>query len=293
MAFTDTIDQYSKAEGVNFSTLKNYLKSPAHYRYAVDFPEEDEDTKAKIIGRASHCMILEEREFPARYEIFDPALRPEPQKTFGSLKNKEFKRKFFEDAKAAGKDTLDIADFQEVQGMAAGVRANEAAMKILKGCKTEHIITWVDPDTKVPCKALIDLHDNERPVAIAGDIKSMDNASPGGVSQFMAKWNTHVQLAFYADGLSMHYGKAFSHMFLIAVEKKKPHVCQPYYVDERALELGRTVYKSLLNIHRNCVDNKFWGSYDSVNPNHDGVIVVDLPVWMYAKTEANQMLQNN
>lgn len=290
----DIIDEYRKTEGVNFSTLKQYLKTPAHYKFAIEHADDDEEEKkAFIIGRAMHCLILEPQHFQSRYAFIDLSKRPVPESTFRKKVNKEWRDNLIASFKEEGKLVLSMDDMEMVQTMVQGILNNKAATALLKGCIKEQIIEWTDPDTGVKCKALVDFHDPERAQVIHGDAKSMVDVSPRAVSNFMAKYMTHMQLAFYGDGLSTVYGKHFDCPFIIASEKSQPYLCQPYFVDLKAIEAGRVMYKSLLNLHKKCKATGKWGGYDSINENLHGVIVVDLPPWAYFVAEGSKVLQED
>lgn len=291
----EIIDEYKKTSGVNFSTLKLYLKTPAHYKYAVDHvsTEEEEEKTAFIIGRAIHCLVLEPHKFQERYAFIDLSKRPVPSSNFAKKENKEWRNSLISSYKAEGKLVLSMEDMQLVNDMATGIINSNAATQLIKGCVKEQIVTWTDPDSGVECKALVDFHDAARPQVVHGDVKSMVDASPRAVSNFMAKYMTHVQLAFYGDGLSQVYGKNFDCPFIIALEKAKPNLCQPYFVDLKAIEAGRVIYKSLLNLHKKCKAAGKWGGYESVNENHEGVIAIDLPGWAYLVSESSKMLQES
>ena len=61
-----TFAQYLACEGMNWSALKHYAHSPAHYRAHMEAPPKQ--TEDMLTGSALHALVLEgEDAFAARY----------------------------------------------------------------------------------------------------------------------------------------------------------------------------------------------------------------------------------
>ena len=80
---------YADTTHVTCSMLKHLLKSPAHLRAYLNFPQKS--TPAMIFGSAFHCMALEPDKFNERFYIFDTNFRPEKEKGMTSKINKAWK----------------------------------------------------------------------------------------------------------------------------------------------------------------------------------------------------------
>lgn len=292
-----TRDAYNKIPAVNFSLLKLYLQSPAHFQYAFEHQEEDtEETKALMMGKAIHTLILEPDKFKDRFTFIDFEERPVKINSKGgpadyrTKANAEWKVFMKDAAIASGKTMLDSKeDFDTILRMGESVKSNKAASALLKECSNEQVIEWTDKESGVKCKGIVDFNNVTK--SIHGDLKSMESAHPSAIGNYIQKWGTHIQMAFYADGLEAIHGKPFNTSFIIAIEKAAPNICQPYYMNENAIEAGRLVYKRLLMVHKECVESGKFGAYDSQYENINGVIVADLPPWAYLKMEGDEMLQ--
>ena len=59
--------EYREREGVSSSDLKKLIKSPAHFRYWKDNPQED--TPALLFGRAAHKYVLETYDFYNEFAV--------------------------------------------------------------------------------------------------------------------------------------------------------------------------------------------------------------------------------
>ncbi len=297
-----TREQYNAIPAVNFSLLKKYMQSPAHFYQEFTFGQDSDDaeteSKALRMGKAIHAYVLEPEKFKENYVFIDFEERPVKVSKSGgpadyrTKANKEWRENLIGHYRTFGKSVLNSKDeFDEISAMGKSVKDNKAASILLNGCVNEEIIEWVDADTGVRCKAIVDF--NKPSKALHGDLKSMEDASPEAFGKYLAKWHTHVQLAYYADGLAAIHKCSFETAFVIAIEKKAPYVCQPYFIDDSDMQLGRSIYKSLLVMHKSCTENAKWGGYDSVYENHNGIIVAKLPTWAHNKAENDEKLQNH
>lgn len=295
-------EEYTKIDAVNFSLLKQYMRSPAHFHQEFVFGQEadevEKESKALRMGKAIHSYVLEPEKFKEVYDFINFEERPVKENKTGGVAdyrtkaNKEWRETTINHMRICGKTVLNSKEeFDEITAMGESIQSNNAASILLKGCKNEQVIEWTDAETGVRCKGIVDF--NSLTKSVHGDLKSMDDASPFAFGNYMAKWLTHMQLAYYGDGLEAVHGKQFNTAFVIAIEKKAPYVCQPYYLDESDIALGRTMYRSLLNIHKKCVTAGKWGGYDSVHENIQGIIVAKLPSWAHNKAENDEKLQNN
>ena len=59
--------EYREREGVSSTDLKHMVKSPAHFRYWKDNPQED--TPALLFGRAVHKYVLEKDDFFTEFAV--------------------------------------------------------------------------------------------------------------------------------------------------------------------------------------------------------------------------------
>lgn len=287
--------EYNKIEAVNFSSLKHYLRSEAHFLYNWKTPQtEEDDTPARKLGRASHKLILEEKSFDDTYVVLDESQRPVPDKNYQTKANREWRDAQIDFLKRTGKEIVTKDEYDNLFNMASSVKNNIPASGLLVECDFERVIEWTDAVTGVRCKGIVDFPNKKK--RIAGDLKNMEDASPDAFGRFIEKWLTYVQMAFYLDGLSIVDGIDYQGAFIIAVEKTPPYVVQPYYISDSDIELGRTIYRALLEKHKKCVLEGKWGGYEA-NFEQDsdncinGVIVSKLPAWAYTKAENNESLQ--
>ena len=116
VAYNQSDFAYRREEGINQSSLKKILQSPAHYKAALDFKMMP--TPAMEMGTAAHCLILDGQEaFDAQY-----VKRPENIK-LTSKEGKEWKESIGRKKilTTGGKDD----PWGAVQGMAESLRQIE------------------------------------------------------------------------------------------------------------------------------------------------------------------------
>jgi exodeoxyribonuclease VIII len=133
--------EYREREGVSSSDLKKLMKSPAHFRYWKDNPQED--TPALLLGRAAHKYVLETYDF---YNEFAVA----PNVDRRTTKGKEEWAKFI--AESEGKDVITQEQFEQIDAMRTAAYATHFVSKLLSGEK-ELSFFCVDEETGLTIKA--------------------------------------------------------------------------------------------------------------------------------------------
>ena len=245
-----TFAQYRAISGVNWSSLKHYAKSPAHYRSALENPQPPSDDLR--MGSALHALLLEGAE--ALAERF--AVSPEGL----NRRTKEGKESWAAfAAENRDKDIISVEQADAIRLMAAAVAAHPAAARLLACCREREVsIRWEDPATGMACKARLDGLDREHGVLI--DLKTAKDASPKGFARAAADLGYHGQAAFYLEGLAV-CGIEADCVFLV-VEKTPPFAVALYHIDGEALAAGRRLAVRCLDLHACCVKTNEWPGYD-------------------------------
>ena len=116
--------EYRAREGVSSTDLKKIAKSPAHFRYWKDNPEES--TPALLFGRAVHKYVLEKDKFNEEF-----AVAPEVNK-----RTKEGKAQWllFQDQNE-DKDIISLEDFEKIKAMRETLYQTPFVSQLLKGKK--------------------------------------------------------------------------------------------------------------------------------------------------------------
>lgn len=252
---------YASIDAVNFSTLKFMAKSPLHYRFACDHATKI--TQPMRLGDAAHTSTLEPVRFTQDYAVYVPP-PPTPKKSKtgkvtvpkaptdrrGTNAWKEF------EVANDGKTVLKEGEFNAAMRIRDAVRSNAEALRYLRKGDAEVTLVWQDAETGVWLKCRLDFLSHSVPDVIA-ELKSSVDVSPWKFQSQYARMNYHVQAAMQCDGLEAVLGRTPYHK-CIAVEATEPHDTAVYNVIGEPLELGREMYRDLLNKLVACRRNNDW-----------------------------------
>ena len=242
-----TNSDYRKAEGVSSSELKQMVKSPAHYRYWKDNPD-DTDTPALLFGRACHKYVLETYDF---YKEFAVA----PNVDRRNKEGKELWNKFV--AESEGKDVITEEQFEVIDAMRNAMLATPFVSKLING---EHEVSlfWTDEDTGIKCKCRPDSLNDKLKIVV--DYKTCDNAETQHFMRKAIDLGYDLQASYYLDGVKATTGLDCIFVF-IAQEKKPPYAVNILQADDVFIRSGRQLYKDMLATYKECTETGNWWGY--------------------------------
>lgn len=259
--------EYREREGVSSSDLKRMAKSPAHFRYYKDNPQED--TPALLFGRACHKYMLEKDAF---FDEF--AIAPEINRR--TKQGKEDWAYFQEQNK--GKDLIAPSDFKKIQEMHKALAATPFAEQLLQGEKERSYFTK-DKSTGLIIKCRPDCRTKIGDTSILIDYKTCADASSDGFVRDAIKLMYDLQMAFYKDIMDEITGENHAVIF-IAQEKTAPYCVNILEANEFFLKSGRDMYRTYLDIYKECQDSENWYGYTNGEINSLG-----LPGWLQKQYE--------
>lgn len=222
---------YLSDPGINQSELKKFgmARSPYHYKYKKDHPEEDEDPAHFKIGRYVDCGVFRPKE-----------LNPND---FASLK---------------------ASEIRTAEACILSVLSHRDAARLIMACQSQVVVI---AHTEPRRKGLIDLlPDPERcdPLLLdyAFDLKSAADASAEGFANACYKFGYHIQAAYYIDLLAT-VGLKITTFGFIVVETKPPYAVAIHYMpsDSHEITLGRTLYQRWLKDYSSCLEKDQWPDY--------------------------------
>ena len=219
IAYNQPDPAYRKEAGVNQSSLKKILKSPAHYQAALK--DRFLPTPAMEIGTAAHCLVLDgPKAFENSY-----VLQPDDVK-LNTKAGKEWKaaqgrKKILKDD---GKDKmwssiygmaeqLSKIDYYQITDDAEYIKRNEVSI----------YWDWFG----VRCKARLDSVLIEEGIVL--DLKTTASVEPDQFARKVEGLGYDFQAAFYAKAAEVAYGKPFKFVFA-AVERVAPFDVQLFEV---------------------------------------------------------------
>ena len=242
-------------------------KSPAHYRWWKDNPQED--TASLLFGRAVHKYVLEKDDFFNEFAVA-PLVdrRTKEGKAEWSL--------FLEQSK--GKDVITQEDFEKIQAMYDALYATPFVAKLLSGEKELSFFTE-DDRTGLVVKCRPDCITDFDEVSLLIDYKSCTDASNDGFMKDAIKLMYDMQLAYYKDNVDKNRGREHAVIF-IAQEKTPPYLVNILEANEYFLRSGRDMYRTHLDMYAECLENDDWYGYTK-----EGINTLGLPNWLQKQYE--------
>lgn len=264
-----TEETYNKRKGIRRSDLWKLKRSPAHFRYAVDHPAEQ--NAAMAFGSAVHCAVLEPRQFKKQYMVADFDARTKEGKMWK------------QQALDAGKILLTKDQAEQINSIVAAIKANPFAKRLLTG-KHETAHFWNDPETGERCKCKTDCETDINGVHYIVDLKTCASAETEEFVRDAVKYGYFMQAAMYSDGVKCHTGKDSMFVF-VAVEKDPPYAVNVLQCGEDEIRLGMNGdktgkvpgYRGLLALYHKCRTERNWPGYEGFD---NQIAQIHLPKWL-------------
>lgn len=247
-----TREEYDRLAAVNWSTLRELAKSPAHYLHALTAPRRP--TAVMQLGTAIHAFALEPDAANAEFVCWRGSKRTKGYTAFAE--------------EHAHCTILTGTDYDAARRAADAVRAHPEAAALLTEGQAESTLTWEDDATGRACKARLDWHGELGLV----ELKSTKDPSPGAFQAHAYRLLYHGQLAHYLDGLAAH-GHWTPAAYMIAVESDAPYDVCVYRVGEDVLSAGAQLRARLMARLVDCEARESW---PGVEP---AIREMRLPAW--------------
>jgi hypothetical protein len=246
--------EYDNLDAINYSGLKHFMISPAHYFHWKNNKEES-DNPAFAIGNAVHCLALEPSEFTSKFVVAPDVDR----------RTKEGKR-IWEEFKltAEGKQVIGADDYSQSLNIAKSIIDNP----VFQTYATEGAIIEAGLHTELhgnEFKCRIDLYDQTLNTIV--DIKTYTgNVTNGNIASEIFKRGYDIQSYCYREAVKNVVGTLPNFVFIF-VEKEPPYAVNTCVIGpSNHSRTGEYVEKSLTRF-ANCKVSQVWPSYDcSTNP---------------------------
>ena len=258
---------YHNAEGVSSTDLKHIAKSPAHFRYWKDNPQED--TPSLLFGRATHKYILEKDDFFKEFAIAPVIDRR-------TKAGKEAWEKFQEENE--GKDVISSDDFEKIKEMHKVLYETRFVNQLLSG-KKELSFFLRDEETGVTMKCRPDCLTEIGDAKFLIDYKTTENADTDEFVKQAIKLMYDMQLAYYKNILDKITGNNYTVIFM-AQEKNPPYCVNVMEANEYFMQSGKEMYRTMLDIYAECEKTGNWYGYVE-----DGINALGLPNWLMKQYE--------
>lgn len=267
---------YFAVDAVSNSALKEFARSPWHYRNRV----EKEPTRRMFRGTLAHCAALESDAMAARYIVTPEdaprrptaaqwnAKKPSPDSASAMAWWTDF------NARAAGREIVSADEYAVTKAQLAAVLAVPELAALLADCYTETSVFWIDDATGLYCKARPDVvHTLPDGRVILADLKTTADEAPDAFARTVWNFGYYRQAAHYSKGYMAATGRDVAAFVFAAVSSAPPVLAVPYMLDDDAMQRGRESCADLLRRLAECRATSEWTAYGS------GVQVLSLPAW--------------
>lgn len=274
-------DYHAQHEWLSWSRMKHLIppSTPAHFKASMRRGKERK--RHFDLGKVIHALVLgEDDEFTVvqavnrKKESYDAA-------DYATKSAQEHRDAIYAD----GNVPILRHELEAAEAMAAAVAEHKVANALLTNGKPEVSLFWIDPETKVKCRARLDW----LPDAVKGqrlvvpDLKSTGReagASPDEFAKASAKLGYYGQMQHYRDGViatGLHPDPAF---VFVAVETADPHlVSVGQFNDPEDQRLARAIVDHCRRLYRDCAEADNWPGYPG------GVNDLVLPMWLHYQHE--------
>jgi hypothetical protein len=243
---------------------------PALFRYEQEHPTPS--TKPMELGTAAHKLVL--------------GVGPELVR----IDADEWRTKKVKDevatVRAEGGIPLKPAEYEQVQAMAAALRAHPLARRLLaRGYgQPERAVFWRDEATGVMRRALLDwLPVDGRGRPVIADYKTTVSANPKAIAKTVEKYGYHCQAPWYLDALhAVSYPRETAFVFIFQ-EKTPPYLVTVAELDADALRTGRSLNRRAINLYARCKAADRWPGYC------DDIAEISLPPWVVEAADIEEI----
>lgn len=182
-----------------------------------------------------------------------------------------------DEAHDCGHVPLLVAEYEQVEAMAAAIRQHPLAARLFDPAhgRPEVTLIWRD-QTGVMCRARYDwLPERLGGRLIIPDYKTCASADPEALMRAVHQHGYHQQADWYmagarALGLAGQHDLAF---LFVCQEKTPPYVVTIVELDAEALRVGAARNRRALSIYAHCASTGQWPGYV------DGIHLLSLPPW--------------
>lgn len=252
---------YHDSHGLNQSKLKKLLKSPAHFKHSIDYPEPA--TGAMIFGSAVHKLFFEPHEFADTYVDIGEIDR----------RTKIGKQKY-EEIIENGLTPLKTDVLDEVKACVDSLKQHELAMNLI-GQKPGEVDVECSAygyvDKRIMSRGRADaIHWDRRLIA---DLKTTSDVMPQSFQKHSFNMGYHIQAAYYLDLFSSVTGLEFDKFVMVCIESSPPYEVQVYVCDPVMVERGRKAYSEAIDLFLTCTANNSWPGFKQE------ILNLTLPAW--------------
>ena len=228
--------EYFAADAVNASSLKQFAKSPAHYKAYLNAPNKK--TNAFDVGKLTHSLILENVE---GWEIVE------------GNRNAKATKEAIAEVEERGRLAIKPGEDDAINQMSMSVEAHGLGRYLGQDVKRSELAGFAeDPETGLLLKAKFDYAPSSGSVLF--DLKTCQDASEREFKWSIKKYGYDIQAAHYLHVAKL-CGMDYEQFIFIAVEKTAPYGTNAIMLDAESMERANHKYRLLLEDFKACKES--------------------------------------
>ena len=239
-----TRQEYDSIKALNYSGMKELLKSPAHYQAYLK--AERVETKALRVGTMVHLAVLQ----PELWQHYKPA-------PLCDRRTKDGKELYtaFQASLKPGQQVVDLEEHELVVNVSDSVHTTTEKLGV-EFLSTELMLT--SEEAGVPLKCSIDAIGSDGYIYDIKTCEAADNRSfMGNVLSYKYFLQAYVYLQIYQLVMNERlHGFRF-----IAVEKTPPYASAVFTLGPELMTRGLFDYETALKLYKQCIETKEWPGY--------------------------------
>jgi hypothetical protein len=257
--------EYRAAEGLSQSALKEFARTPAHYRAYIQ--TESRQTPAQRLGELVHRAVFQS-------DFYQQSVVVAPKVNRTTKEGKAAWSQF--EAAHMGKEFVSADDAALIAQIVEAVLGHPEAAALLQSGWAEASAWGECPVTGVGCKGRFDWFDEGRIL----DLKTTEDASPAAFARSTVNLRYHWQAAHYL-ALAEMIGVPAPQFAWIVVEKSPPFGVALYHLTPEDLERAHSERLALLRSFAECLEQDDWPCYPTAPQ------ALSLPPWAWSKAAAS------
>lgn len=248
-AYTNMPDSvYRSFKAFNYSGLKEFKKSPAHYKAYLE-KEHSIDPDLEVY-KAVHLMTLEDESAQNRIVIKDG-------RWAGALKDEVQK------LQSEGYIVLKQDGYDEAKNISASIKSHPLAHDLLGASLGEVSIFWLDPTTKCPLKTRVDILTFKDGDIYLGDLKNFTGLHDEEfIGQQVIRQQYMMQMALYASGIKEVLGQYPKFVYWVFIEPVTPYGCKIRRASTEHLFTIQKTFTDHFERFVKCTESNTWPCYD-------------------------------
>jgi len=246
--------QYNALQALNYSGMKEILRSGKHYQEYLN--RADEPSKALRIGTMVHAAVLQ----PNVFQKYKPAPDVKRNTTAGKEAYALWASMLKDDESVCDADEYELA-------LRVSDKMNDIIERLgIKALETEKTVTATDRD--VLLKSSIDLIADD---GYLYDLKTTEDATPQGFLRSVKQYKYNLQAVTYLMNFERHFKTRPKGFRFIVVEKDLPTEGAVYELGSGLMADGLAMYEKALKLYSDYDKAGVWPGYSR------DIITLDYP----------------